>query len=134
VSTGVMSNLSDILPHVDDASSLIFWLANPTAKFMDWRMRLYMSQQLRKSAPFFDRSELFDCAYELLKDDVAAVRNDAAVSFTELETEDNGSVVQDLANSENHWTRLGIAKVFRKLRPKLGRQWRDVLRPRSVSP
>jgi hypothetical protein len=39
-----------------------------------------------------------------------------------------------LANSENHWTRLGIAKVFRRMRPGLAMEWRDVLRDLLADP
>lgn len=111
VSIGVISNLSFILPYVDDKQSLLFCLLNPSSKYSEWRMRLKISEQLRKCKKFFDRETLLKSALELVEDDVAVVRKDAVKSTSELMNEDDIGKLKKLAKSENHWTRLSAAEI-----------------------
>ncbi|OHT00131.1 HEAT repeat family protein [Tritrichomonas foetus] len=112
VSIGVVSNLSDILPHVDDKESLLFCLLNPSAKYSEWRMRLKVSEQLRKCQNFFDREELLDSAMELVEDEVAVVRKDAVISFASLMEKKDMPKLKELATNENHWIRLCAAQII----------------------
>lgn len=111
VSIGVISNLSTILPYVDDKQSLLFCLLNPSSKYSEWRTRLKVSEQLRKCKQFFDRETLLKSALELVEDDVAVVRKDAVKSISELMNEDDIEKLKKLAKSENHWTRLSAAEI-----------------------
>lgn len=111
VSLGVISNLSKILPYVDDRQSLLFCLLNPSSKYSEWRMRLKISEQLRKCKEFFDREILLKSALELVEDDVAVVRKDSVKSIAELFDESDINKLKKMAKSENHWTRLSAAEI-----------------------
>jgi hypothetical protein len=112
VSIGAISSLSDILPLVDDQAAFVVCLRSPGARFVAWRMRIVVSQQLRRCAPFFDRTMLLDCASELIDDAVACVRIDAVRSVGALMREDDVWMADDFANSVNHWTRLCAARIL----------------------
>lgn len=111
VSIGVISNLSAILPYVDDKQSLLFCLLNPSSKYSEWRMRLKVSEQLRKCKPFFNKDTLIKSAFELVEDGVAAVRKDAVRSIAELMDEKDIKKLKKMSESENHWTRLCAAEI-----------------------
>jgi hypothetical protein len=112
VSIGVISRLSELLPHVEDRNAFLLCFRNPSARFISWRMRLHVSEQIRKCSQFFNRQPLIDCASELIDDPVAAVRNDAAKSLGELLCEEDLWITDDLTESVSHWGRLYAAKIL----------------------
>jgi hypothetical protein len=127
VMIGVLSNLSDLVELVDDRATLLFGLTNPTGRFADWRGRLRLSEQIRKCAQYFDRNELFESAMELIEDEVAVVRADAAVSLGRLARVKDIELIRAAAENESHWTRLSIAKAFQYMDVQVAIAGRDVL-------
>lgn len=111
VSIGIVSQLSEFLPLVDDKESLMFCLVNPSSKYSEWRMRLRVSEQLRKCKHFFDPKKLLESAAELIEDDIAIVRKDAALSFAELMQIDDIPILKNYSMSDNHWTRLCAIQI-----------------------
>jgi hypothetical protein len=129
VSVGIVSHLSEILPLVDDRGAFAICIRNPGARFPSWRMRLRVSEQLRRCAAFLDRGALLDCACELIDDDVAAVRSDAVRSLAALIREGDLAIVEDFAASVNHWTRLCAARLMQSLPAPIAARARGVLPP-----
>jgi hypothetical protein len=127
VAIGVVSSLGALLPLVQDRETLSFALANPTGRFSDWRMRLRVSEQLRECNRFFARDELLESAVELMEDEVAAVRDDAALSFARLLKLGDGDIVRPVAESECHWTRLCAAKALQWCEMDVLKECRDVV-------
>jgi hypothetical protein len=128
VSIGVISHLSELLPLVDDQDAFLSYLRHPGVRFVSWRMRLVVSEQLRKCAPFFDRKVLLDCTCELIDDAVASVRNDAVRSVGELMGEEDLWIAEDFAASGNHWTRMCAARLFLVVRQEVAVCGRGLIR------
>lgn len=114
VSIGIMTNLCEILSHLDEYDSYIPYLVNPS-KYCNWRMRLQVSKELRKCKQYFSNEILIKSAYELLDDEIAKIREDATISFTKLMTEDDIHYIKDLVESENHWLRLCAAIIMKNM-------------------
>jgi hypothetical protein len=128
VAIGVISRLADLLVHVDDQCAFAVAVRNPGARFAAWRMRLRVSEQLRRCKAFFDRRTLIDCACELIDDPVAAVRTDAAVSLAELLRAEDIAIAEDLADSIGHSGRFIAARVLRLASPAVAECGRECIR------
>jgi hypothetical protein len=90
-------------------------------------MRLIVSEHIRKCAKFFDRRALLDSACELIPDDIAAVRNDAVRFLAELMDETDIAIVQEFAESVNHWTGLCAARICRTVAIPVAAKARDII-------
>jgi hypothetical protein len=128
VSIGAISHLSEILPFVDDHEAFVVCFLAPRARFVSWRMRLILSEQIRKCARFFDHQAMLDCACELVEDSVAAVRSDAVLSLGEILLESDLGIAEDLEVSVNHWARLSAVRILQVVRPAVAVRGREIAR------
>jgi serine/threonine-protein phosphatase 4 regulatory subunit 1 len=111
VAVGIITNLYQLVQYVGRKEELLFCLLEPRRKYPKWRMRLRVSEQLRYCSDDFDRAALMASATELLRDDVAFVRNDAMLSFVCLMRDDDLGVLAQLMASSNWVDRLVVAAM-----------------------
>jgi hypothetical protein len=115
VAIGVIASLHQLVGLVglvERRAELLFCLVDPIQKYPKWRTRLQVSQQLRYCSEAFERTVLLNSAAELLRDQVAVVRNDAVLSFVCLMKEDDFGGLRELWESENWVDRFVVASMF----------------------
>jgi hypothetical protein len=123
-----LGELRELLRRVNDQEVLVHCLRHPSAQFVSWLMGLVVSEQILKCAPFFKRTVLLDAACELVDDVVAIVTNDEVMSIGELKVEGDLWIVEDLAGSGNHRTRLCSAQLFQRMRLELAICGKEVVK------
>ena len=112
IADGIIKHLYQILPSVENQDSFLFSLMDPSSKYREWRIRWHVSEQLRYCMDTFDNAALYQSAKELIQDEVAVVRNDAAISFGVLMKEENIIDLKHLAKNPDHHIRIAAANVF----------------------
>ena len=115
IAVGIIGNLFQLIRMVTDKEALRFCLEDPFTKYRDWRVRLRVSEQLRYCMEDYDVEFLFSVARQLVLDDVAVVRRDAALSFANLMGEKDVPALQELADSESYIARLSAAHICRNV-------------------
>jgi HEAT repeat protein len=115
VARGIIGGLYEIRRFLDPAADVIFCLQEPLVKYVNWRIRLQVSHQLRMCADDWDAAVLFQAASELTRDTVAIVRNDAAISFAVLLEPDRISVLEEMAGDQSFFFREAAAIVCQNL-------------------
>jgi hypothetical protein len=113
IAGGLISNLFQMIRFLEPDTDLIFCLEDPYIKYRNWRIRLSVSQQLRYCADELNPDLLFPIARELLRDPVAIVRKDAAVSFAILFKPQALGDLEEIATDETYYFRQAAALVFR---------------------
>lgn len=115
IAVGIIGNLFQLIRMVPDKEGLRFCLEDPITKYRDWRIRLRVSEQLRYCMEDYDTDFLLGIAQQLVLDDVAAVRRDAALSFANLMEEKDLPLLEDLATRDSYIARLSAAHVCRNI-------------------
>ena len=119
VAIGIISNLHQFLPLINQKENLLFCLKNPNIKYNNWRIRFKVSEQIRYCSEDFDRLTLFQIAQDLIKDDVAIVRKDALLSFSHLIRNSEIEIIKDLIFNQNHFLRWCAASLYSYLDPSI---------------
>jgi HEAT repeat protein len=108
VAIGVISNLYQIVRFVDLPERLGGCFGR---KYRKWRVRLRVSEQLRYCAEDFERGILREAVKPLLRDEVAVVRMDAALSFACLFVESEMRFLGEMARSKC-WRERQVAALI----------------------
>jgi HEAT repeat protein len=88
-------------------------------KYQEWRIRLKVSEQLRRCSEYFDKEFLMKSAKSLVMDRIAIVRKDAAQSFADLMDEEDISVIKEMSESRTHWLRATAAWICGRAREEM---------------
>jgi serine/threonine-protein phosphatase 4 regulatory subunit 1 len=112
VAVGALTNLYQIVQYIEDKFEVLSCLVGLLRKNANWRMRLRISEQLRYCSEEFDHSLLRESAKLLLHDKVAAVRNDAILSFVCLMVPDELPYVATMAASAYFVDREVVAAMI----------------------
>jgi serine/threonine-protein phosphatase 4 regulatory subunit 1 len=112
VAVGALTNLYQIVRYIVNKSEVLECLMGLLKKNAKWRMRLRISEQLRYCSEEFDREVLREAAKQLLHDEVAAVRNDAILSFVCFVEPDQVVYVATMAKSAYFVDREVVAAMI----------------------